>query len=236
MKLSDRSRSSAVLLAAMVVCLAHTFFAPPAQAAPLNLTSTHPGDVASFFTYVEYTLDADPNTGTFTAQGYAMQLDVNNQNINNGTFDLSMTVLRATGGVVGGTVSISGDTDGVPFYSGLLLEGDIMGFGFQDPPINPGAGEGNIFEFQVHVTDGALHAPYYVDDWAGIILTFNNPGASPPFTGVFTSPFANDFTGFSDTFPITDPNIPEPSSIVLLGMGVLPLAWRLRRRFRSHAT
>lgn len=224
-------RASSLSRLVIVLWLLQALAPVTVEAAPLNLTSTHPGDVASFFMGVDYSLDVDPLTGTLTAIGYPSQFDVNNQNISNGVFNLTMTVLRATGAPVSGSVSITGDTDGTPFYGGLLLEGDITDFGFMDPPVNPSLGEGSIFEFMVHVTGGALHAPYYTTDTAGIIMTIANGSGSPSFAGVFTTPFQNDgFSGFSDTFPTQNPNIPEPSSLLLLGLGLMPLTWQLRRR------
>jgi hypothetical protein len=219
-----------VLGRAGVICILLGGAASLVNAAPLNLNSTHPGDVASFYTSVNYALDANPNTGTLTAVGYALQFDVNNQNIWNGTFDLALTVERATGAVVDGTVSISGETDGTPFYDGLLIEGDIVAFGFHDPPVAPPSG--SIFEFIFEVDDGVLWAPYYTSGYGGIIMTIAN-GSDPanPFTGVFTAPFNNDgFSGFSDTFPTTA--VPEPSSLVLMAFACMAVAWRIATRAR----
>lgn len=140
-----------------------------AFAAPLNLSSTHPGDVTTHYSSVSYVLDANPLTGNLTVTGEPDEFDVNSQFIWNGVFSLSMTVMRSSGAVVSGSVSISGDMLDGPTYSGLSLQGDITDFGFQDPPFNPGLGEGSVFEFVVHVNGGELHAPYYTDDTAGII-------------------------------------------------------------------
>ena len=203
----------------------------PVHALPLNLSSTHPGDVTTHYTQVDYTLDANPSTGTFVAEGYPDEFDVNLQGFTTSFFTLSATVNRTNGNIVGGTVTITGDTDGVPNYTGTLLTGNLIGrMGYADGPLGS-PGLGNIFEFHVQVTGGALAAPYYSTGYAGIILNIENGGPSP-FTGFLTSAFSNQGTGFSDTFPIENPNIPEPSSIILLALGVLPLAWRLRRRGR----
>lgn len=214
------------VLASALACI-FASAATSASAAPLNLSSTHPGDVASFYTDVHYLLDANPNTGTLTATGYALQFDVNNQNIFNGTFDLSLTVERATGAVVDGFVSISGETDGTPYFNGLLIEGPILEFGFQDPPV--AAPSGSLFEFIFGVSGGALAAPYY-SGFGGIIMNIANGSGTDDFTGVFTAPFNNDgFNGFSDTFPTPTP---EPSSFALLALGLLAMIWRVARR--SH--
>ncbi len=216
----------AAVVGAVAVLLAGT--AAVAHATPLNLTSTHPGDVASFLTYVDYSLDVNPSTGTLTAFGDPEQFDVNNQHVTNGLFSLSLTVDRATGAVVSGTMSITGDTDGLPSFSGSLLEGSIAAFGFHDVPVSPP--EGSIFEFMVNVTGGALAAPYYTSGLAGIIMNISNGSGTDPFTGVFTAPFNNDgFSGSSDTFPV---NVPEPSSFVILGLGAILLGWRAARRSR----
>lgn len=209
-----------------------------AGATPLGLSSTHPGDVTTHYMYVHY----DPSDATFHAEGYPDQFDVHNQNIQfdgNNYFSLTMVVNPSTGALVSGAVSISGDTDGSPSYSGLLLQGTITEFGFPDP--GPNFGGGNIFEFVVHVTGGALLAPYYsgADNpahSAGIIMNIANGSSSPSFTAanLFTAAFQNDgFSGLggsADTFPTPSHGVPEPGTIILLGIGFLPLAWRLRRR------
>jgi hypothetical protein len=202
------------------------------QAAPLGLHETHPGDVTTHFIYVGYTLDANPATGTLTATGYPDQFDVNNQNVQfdgNNSFSLTLSIDRATGAPLGGTVSIFGDTDGVPSFSGDLLEGNITQFGFPTGPYSTPA-DGNIFEFSGNVTGGALAGPYYGTHKFGIIMNISNGSSSPSFTGSFTAPFQNDgltgLGGISDTFSMP---APEPSSLVLLALGLIPLVLRFSR-------
>jgi hypothetical protein len=238
---SNNTRSSAHSAIAAVVLFGLLAFASTnAYATPLGLTSTHPGDVTTHFTDVEYTLNSNPATGTLTANGFPDEFDVNAQGFVSSSFSLTLTVARSTGAPLGGTVSITGDTDGTPNYNGDLLEGTITQFGFHNPPIGT-PGVGNIFEFVVHVTGGLLAAPYYSSNTAGIIMNIANGSASPSFTGVFTAPFHNDgIQGFSDTFPMLPPpstSVPEPTSFLVWGLALIAgfSGRRALRRDRSNS-
>jgi PEP-CTERM motif-containing protein len=249
----------ASLHAASVACalVALLVMAPTtAHATLLGLNSGHPGDITSGYTDVTYVLNVgDPTTGTLTAVGYPTDFDVpahpNEQGFNSGSFSLSMTVKRSTGALVSGSVTITGDTNGTPHYNGTLLTGTITGFGFVDPGFVPPFDNahyalGNEFDFTMHVTGGLLAAPYYASHTAGIIMGINNVVSANRFTGVFTAPFDNltpfvdNMTaygpgtglGTSDTFKLDSPSIPEPSTFILLGLGLIPLAWRIGRRSR----
>ncbi|HEV3136364.1 MAG TPA: hypothetical protein VGZ26_00645, partial [Pirellulales bacterium] len=60
--------SSALCARAAVVLFGLLAFASThAHATPLGLHSTHPGDVTTHFTDVQYALNANPATGTLTA-------------------------------------------------------------------------------------------------------------------------------------------------------------------------
>ncbi len=66
--------------------------ANPATAAPLNLSSTHPGDVTTHhYSSVSYVLDANPLTGTLTVIGEPDESDVNSQFIWNSVFSRSFS-------------------------------------------------------------------------------------------------------------------------------------------------
>ncbi len=237
------------LHAASVACalVALSVLAPTtAHATPLGLNSTHPGDVKSSYTQVDYVLNGD-GTGTLTAVGYPEQFDdpatPNNQNFlfdSLDLFSLTMVVNQSNGSLVSGTLEMDGNSDGgplsVPTFNGTLLTGTIIQFGFQDPgagyTIN-GPAFGNTLEFVVHVTGGVLAPGYYGTQTAGILLHMEYHAGDPnPFVGLFTQVFSNNGNGYSDTFPTDNPNVPEPSTFALLGLGLIGLAWRLRRRSR----
>jgi hypothetical protein len=229
----------AVAVLAIALFSAPAFFSASAQATPISppLQEHHLGDVTSDTLFVHYDLDANPATGTLHADGFPVEFDENDQGFFSGTFSLSLKINSATGAPLGGTIYIDGETTDTPYFNGVLLTGNITGFGF--PDAGPNFGGGNIFEFLFTVTGGALAPSYYSAGYGGIIMNIKN-GSDPsnPFTGVFTAPFKNNgdqpfaVGGVSDTFPMPTP---EPSSLALLLLGCAPLVWRLRKRSRHPA-
>src|SRR5262245_55630328 len=99
-----RHGGTALTIACAIVCAA-AILPTVALATPFNpsLTETHPGDVTTHYTQVTYTLDANPLTGTFTAIGEPDGFDIGDQFLFNSSFNLTMTVMRATGALVSGT-------------------------------------------------------------------------------------------------------------------------------------
>jgi hypothetical protein len=241
----DTKSLSALVSSARIAALgaAVLLFQSTGYAAPLNLVPDAPpgqqanGDVNTQSSTFRYAL-IDGSTGSITANGepanFHSYTDPNQ--FATGTTALSVTIDRS-GHVLGGTLSIDGeidDADGNPVFLGSLLTGNVVKFGFQDPPIDtsPSGNATGIFEFVVQVTGGALTGPYYtLNGYAGVILSSFNSLNDPKFTGTFDAPFGNRNTGaYSDTFPLNNYSIPEPSSLVLLGLGALTIGWRIRRR------
>ncbi len=195
-----------------VAILALTMTASYAQATPLNLVTDVP-DVTSLFVAVSF----DSGTSTFTANGFATDLDLDgiappDYTIDGGAFSLSATLAPTTLGtdmyVTGGSISITGTIPALGYNSGTLLTGTVDDVGYL-----PAGGE--IFEFLFAVTGGDLAPLYPSGQRGGTIINAVNSG----FGGSFAASFANDgFSGTSDAFPI-----PEPSTVAMLGLGGIAL-------------
>ena len=120
------------------------FCVSPAQAALLGpggsgLVNSNIADVTTQYMGIQYTLDANPATGTLHAggslQAYPDQFVADGNvlhqqfiDTNTSTFELTATINRADGSLVSGSVTITGDVPNTPYngptYSGTLLQGD----------------------------------------------------------------------------------------------------------------
>jgi PEP-CTERM motif len=204
-----------------------------ADASPLGLTTDPAGDVTTSSIDIEYT----QSTGKFTANGttdgysYSVLTDTDYFMLAP-VYTLTATLNPATGALISGTFEIDGSDGGL--YSGILLKGTLTAFGFP----NPTSSTNVPLEFTFDDLSGVLTlpgAPYAGMANAGTILHLMSKTAyftsGWPAVNFDSQTAANIGNTNSDTFPIPPTNpTPEPSTFVLLAAGLLPLAWRLRRR------
>lgn len=134
------------------------------------------------------------------------------------SFTIGITV-DGGGNLVGGNpgddLSIIGfidlDADGTPDVGGVLLTGEVTGFGYQ----NNGATD--LFDFTFTVTGGAL-SPIF-----GSAVAVSMQSERSSFAGSFETNFSG---GAKGTLGV----IPEPTTTLLLGSGLVGLAMAGRRR------
>ena len=128
-----------------------------------------------------------------------------------GLSDFSLTAtIDDFGNLVGGALSISGVVPALGFNSGTLLTGNLTNFGF--------GGAGSVLEWEFNVTGGDA-AGLWGGQLGGVIL-----GGSG-FGGSWGSDFSASFTATADVGIV-----PEPSTVLLLGIGLSGLALRGRAR------
>jgi hypothetical protein len=133
-------------------------------------------------------------------------------------FDINISV-DSSGNLIGGSVgddlAVSGfidlDGDGTIDVGGTLLTGEITGFGFQEN------GATDLYDFSFNVTGGQLANAF------GGTVGVSMQSERSTFTGSFQDNFHGGAKGTLGT-------IPEPTTLVLLGSGVMGLALAGRRR------
>jgi len=130
----------------------------------------------------------------------------------NATIDDTGTLV---GGVPGDDLLVFGDVNlgGLGSFSGVLLTGEITGFGFQDS-----GGTTDFYDFTFTLTGGQLASLY--SPTLGVSLT----SEQSDFAGDFTADFGGEAKGTLGAV------IPIPAAVWLFGSGLLGLIGIARRK------
>jgi len=197
---------------AVVVVVSFIFIsAGAAQGDLLNLSRDHYPRIYTGSILVTYDADGAGDKGLLIAEGWPMAVDssdVDTVDLWDGIFYLECVIDPATGAAESGSLTVTGDLDGVNTVT--LMESTIL--------TAFGSGAEDLFEFKF-TQEGTT--PLVPDtDTIGVILDgrevldFSVPD--------FSSDFTNDGWGNAESF-----YMPEPTTVVLVGLGAIGI---LRRR------
>lgn len=171
-------------LAAMLV-----FFSTSSQAVLLGLSQQNPDFFAS-------NLELSTSGTTYTGDLLNFQIDTTTYDVTGGLFELNLAA---------STISLSGVVVGLAGWSGSLLEGTILDFGFNGDPTDVD----NLptkYDFLFSVDSGAAAATF--GSHGGTIIDMANPSSI-----------------VSDTF-----SVPAPAVFWLFGMGLVGLITAQKRK------
>ena len=172
------------------------------------------------------TINYNAATDTFSVLGAPISFDLPNNPpppeypVIDGPKAYSISaVIDNLGNFVSGTLSVTGKIPAAGANSGLLLQGTLEAFGFDDNPF-PNLG---IFQLVFGNLTGDL-APFYGTNKAFVLISSYHPASG--YTGSFDSNFSFLRTSQIDSWGIP---VPEPSSATLLAIAAVGL-FQVRRR------
>ena len=203
-----------------IVCLV---LALPAQAALIGLKPTFPdllANTSGSYSYDKeselFTITAEPRTLTYSLSDYDYIYTSNNTKYS-GQKSYAVNINIDNSGNfkhwLGGDLQIIGKVGDGTSYDGLLLTGEVTGFGYGDPILLP-TGQYQIFDFTFQITGGDLAVLFGGIGSSGGAIALSE---SSTFDGDWNENFDGQFTK-ADNFPI-----PIPAAAWLFASGLIGL-------------
>jgi len=185
------------------------------QAALLDLTLEEQPDIDSFFIDVQY----DATNDYLSMFGFASELAYNDTTygIDDGIYALDAQI-DDNGNLLGGLFSIEGTIDALGYDSGNLLTANLNAFGFSS---------NGILEFTLDIIGGDAMNIY--NGLGGTII------GGTGFTGDFNSDWGTQYSDAVSDTGVVASAVPEPSTYLLMGLGLLTVAAAARRSRAKQA-